>query len=374
MENRAEMISDSIARSVGHPDLVEVLSSGMKPGRLQSMLLSVFERRSKDVSPSDVWRRARAQGMVQASSIDQRALVALDRLMFDSVDSGFEAVELSPLSPFGLNAALTSTNQKKIVSAVRGTEVMSNLATALAIEACARRTTVQPLGSIRLCSSHRLIRAQDYPKDFGFTPHFRVFGLATATNRDHDAGRCMRDHIRQHLTFFAAANRENYYIGQLTITLGDLSITERMLRHHGMDRSEVCARTLPTDSRLFAGDAPFPAAMGDPGELSADLQKRYGIEAQTERLSKLTASVRDLLASDFPGVTVRCALDRIGGMGHYEDLCFKIDGANAKGRSYPLVDGGGTSWMRRLLANGREQCFLSGIGTELFHRFYQASG
>jgi hypothetical protein len=373
-DNITDAIASSAAQSAGYPDLVEALSKKIPVGRLHSVLLSTYERRSRDMSASDVLRRAADQDIVRASPLDQRTLLELDRILLTAVDRSFEAVELSPFCTFGLNAVLTNTSQKKIFSADRGTEALSDLATALALEAAMRRSSHRADGLVKLCSSHRLARAQKYPPGSGFTPHFRMFCLFSAQNHGFNAGACMADHVDQYLSFFAAANRQAWHIERLTITLSDLSITERLLDHHGMDRTEIGARTLAPESRLFAQNAPFAMTLDDPSELGADVRQAYRIDAQVERLARIGDALRVSMASHPIEVTVRFAVDRIGGLGHYDGLCFKIDGLNAAGRSYPLVDGGNTSWLQTLLANRKERCFVSGMGTEIFHRFYQKTG
>lgn len=371
-EDVTMLIAESSARAAGLPELVDILAERMPVGRLQSLLLSVFERRSRAESPGEVLRRAREQNAVRPASVDQRKMAELERVMLTAVDSAFLAVELSPLCPFGLNAALASTNQKKIFTAVRGTEVMSDLTTALALEAAFQRTTDRPVGALQLCSSHRLARAQKYPPELNFSQHFKMFGLVTADNRDFNAGDAMIQHILQYLTFFAAANRAGWHVGELTVTLSDLEITERLLESHGMDRTEVGRRTLIAEGRLFVEDPPFPALVEDTGEIGTAVRDHYGIGPQLDRLGRVGAAVRAQLAADFGDVRMRFAVDRIGGLGHYDGLCFKIDGVNAFGFSYPLVDGGDTVWLSKLLSNHRERCFVSGIGTELFCRFYGA--
>ncbi len=372
--NITEVIASSAALAAGYPDLVEALSKKMPVGRLHSVLLNAYEQRSKDMSARDVLRRAADQEIVQASPLDQRMLMELDRVLLTAVDRSFRAVELSPFCTFGLNAVLTNTSQKKIFSADRGTEALSDLATALALEAAMRRSSRGEAGPVKLCSSHRLARAQRYPEGSGFTPHFRMFCLFTAQNHGFNAGECMADHVDQYLSFFAEANRQAWHIERLTITLSDLSITERLLSHHGMDRTEIGERTLAAESRLFADNAPFTVTVGDPRELGAELREAYGIDTQIERLARIGDALRISMASHPLEVSVRFAVDRIGGLGHYDGLCFKIDGVNAAGRSYPLVDGGNTSWLQTLLANRKERCFVSGMGTEIFHRFYRKTG
>lgn len=378
MSDVTEALAERIIRKTNHNDVLDFLGRQLQPTDLQSLLLSVYDQRSKRLSAADVWRRALQQPLVHPSPLDLRTVLELDRLILDAVDPEFDAVELSPLSPFGLNTAVANTSQKKIVSTVRNNEVVSDLGTALALEACNRRARRAGMSDrvVRLCSSHRAVRAQSYPKHLGFTPHFRIFGMLSADNRNNFnhrfVGVALFEHIRQYLLIFAAANRTDYCIKDLVVTIADVSITEALIARHDFDRDTVRARTLDGDGRLFGTDAPFATTVDDMGAIPTDIQKLYGIGHQIKRLAHASQSFRENLQLEFPDVQIRFALDRIGGLGHYKDVCFKIDGVNAAGRSFPLVDGGTTDWMAKMLANGHERCMVSGVGTELFCREYRS--
>ncbi|WP_265257855.1 hypothetical protein [Verminephrobacter aporrectodeae] len=378
MDNITETIAERVAQDSKLPGILHILSRQLQPTDLQSLLLSVYEQRAQRLSARDVLRRARQQPMVQASTLDQRTIVALDQMILAAIDPAFEAVELSPLCPFGLNTVVASTSQKKILSTVRNNEVLSDLGTALALEACNRRTrvSVSVKDDIRLCSSHRAVRAQAYPAHFGFTAHFRIFGMLSANKQNsfnHGfVSTALCEHIHQYLLIFGSASRQGYHIADLTVTISDMTITEALMDKHKVDRKSVCARTLTGQGRLFDDNAPFATTLESIDQLPLDLQRHYGIIHQSKRLARIAEPMLKRLACEFPHVRVQFALDRISGIGHYKDICFKIDGANAAGQSFPLVDGGTTNWMEKLLANRQERCFVSGVGSELFCRLYRA--
>jgi hypothetical protein len=378
MSDMTEALAERIIRKANQPDVLDFLGRQLQPTDLQSLLLSVYDQRSKRLSATDVWRRAAHQPQVHPSPLDLRTVLELDRLILDAVDVAFEAVELSPLCPFGLNTAVTNTSQKKIVSTVRNNEVVSDLGTALALEACNRRVRQPGMAEqvIRLCTSHRAVRAQSYPKHLGFTPHFRIFGMLSADNRNNFnhrfVGAALFEHIRQYLLIFTAANRQGYCIRDLVVTIADVSITEALMARHDLDRGAVQARTLGGDGRLFGADAPFATTVDDVDTIPPEVQKHYGIGHKIKRLAHASRSFQEELQREFPSVRIQFALDRIGGIGHYKDVCFKIDGLNAAGRSFPLVDGGTTDWMAKMLTNGHERCMVSGVGTELFCREYRS--
>src|SRR6185436_12731596 len=90
----------------------------------------------------------------------------------------FEAIELSPLAPLGACSVVGPTSQNKIVSALRGTEVLSDPTNVLALE-CALRLRRNAAEIVRLATCQRCVRAQEVPKKSGYSPHFRIFCLAT---------------------------------------------------------------------------------------------------------------------------------------------------------------------------------------------------
>ncbi|HMI65132.1 MAG TPA: hypothetical protein VK517_03810, partial [Cyclobacteriaceae bacterium] len=67
-------------------------------------------------------------------------------------------------------------DQNKVVSALRGTEVVADATNLLALESSKRRKSSRfDNEAIHLCTLHRHVRAQAIPRGKGFTPHFKVF-------------------------------------------------------------------------------------------------------------------------------------------------------------------------------------------------------
>src|SRR5205807_740692 len=121
------------------------------------------------------WDRDR---FVQPAHTDQRSLLEVDRHLLASA-AAFESMELSPVAPLGVCSIMGHTSQNKVLSALRGTEVVSDPTNVMALE-CARRLRRDPQAVVRLATSHRCVRAQEIPKVRGFTAHFRMFCLAGA--------------------------------------------------------------------------------------------------------------------------------------------------------------------------------------------------
>src|SRR5712692_255315 len=168
------------------PRAYDVLTVGLPASRLWSLLLEVAETRAAGRRPSDLvgqWDRDR---FVQPAVVDQRSLVEVDQHLLAAAPS-FEAIELSPVAPLGVCSIMGHVSQNKVLSALRGTEVVSDPTNVMALE-CARRLRSAPATVVRLATSHRCVRAQEIPKRRGLTANFRIFCLVSAglERRSHE--------------------------------------------------------------------------------------------------------------------------------------------------------------------------------------------
>ena len=73
---------------------------------------------------------------------------------------------------------------------------------------------------------------------------------------------------------------------------------------------------------------------------------------------------RGLPASD--GVVVRENPQRATSRGYYRSFCFKSFAtfAGTDGGTFEIGDGGDVDWTARFTSNGKERCFISGIGVD----------
>jgi hypothetical protein len=160
------------------------LAEGLPASRLWSLLMDVLARRAESREPPEVLRQWERDGFTRPAAVDQRTLVDMDAQLLAAAE-GYEAVELSPLAPLGACSAVGLARQNKVVSALRGVEVVADPTNVLALE-CARRLRGGNTPVVRLATSHRCVRAQELPKGAGFAPHFRIFCLATAGRERQD--------------------------------------------------------------------------------------------------------------------------------------------------------------------------------------------
>jgi hypothetical protein len=290
------------------PAATAALFETLPASEVWSLLLEVMDRRAKQRSPSDLTRQWDRDGFTRPAPVDQRTLTALDGHLLTAA-AAFEAVELSPLAPLGCCSVIGLASQNKIVSAIRGTEVVADPTNVFALE-CARRLREDPGQIVRLATCHRCVRGQEFPKRPGYAQHFRIFCLATA-------GRERQDH-----SFLVDA------------------LAEHIATHlHALNRLEQHGYAFPN--------------------------RRVRILATAER-----AALAERLAATVQSSPVeRDALDHA----YYGGLRFMIHARSADGADVPLIDGGAFDWVARLASNNRLVFVASGMGAQLAAQVFRRS-
>lgn len=148
-------ISRRVERQLGLPGLLDALASNLAGSDLRSILMEAYGVRAAGVKEAAILAQAGRDPLMTPSSVSARQLMAFDRIAFEAA-SEFEALDLSPVCPFGASHVLGGTSQNNILTAIRNAEVLGDPTIAMAIEAARRRSD----GVIRLCASQRVIRLQ----------------------------------------------------------------------------------------------------------------------------------------------------------------------------------------------------------------------
>jgi len=182
----------------------EQLAQAIPGSELQSLLLEVMHRRAGARTPHEVLAQYRRDRFVRPAPIDQRRFVELDAHLLAAAD-GFEAIELSPVTPLGTSSTMGPSDQHRVLSALRGVEVVSDPTNVLALECAERlRTAATP---VHFATSQRVIRAQAVPNKPGFAAHFRIFCLASAGREERDHGFAVASLVRHITTMQRALDR-----------------------------------------------------------------------------------------------------------------------------------------------------------------------
>jgi len=295
------------------PGTYDALTDGLSASRLWSLSLDVAEARAARRRPAELVEQWDRDRFVQPAIVDQRSLVEVDGHLLGAASS-FESIELSPVAPLGVCAIMGHASQNKVLSALRGTELVSDPTNVMALE-CARRLHRDTTAVVRLATSHRCVRAQPIPKRRGLTANFRILCLASAGLE------------RENHTFVVDAMAE-----QMNIMLHTLD----RLEQHGFAFPERRITVLTTENKVALGDR-IIALLG--GAVVA----------------------RSLLEHPY----------------YNQGLRFQIAARSNEGVQIPLIDGGAFDWVAKLTSNRRAVYVASGLGSQLvplmFRRQHQSN-
>jgi hypothetical protein len=278
---------------------LEVLNCGLPATGLWSLLLGVADERAKSRSSADLQRQWQNDRFVAPAYVDQRKQLAMDSHLL-AVASDFEALELSPLAPLGVCSAIAPTSQNRVVSTMRGTEVVSDPTNVLALES-ARRLRLDSAATVKLATSHRCVRAQSLPNRPGMAAHFKLFCITTAGHETNDHNFLVNafvEHLRFHLNAFERLNQHGYRLHHPTVQLSVAS-----------SRAHLVAR--------------------------------------------ITAA--------FPNVTFE---QQLLTQDYYHGIRFTISARSPTGEDIALSDGGAFNWLEKLTANRKMVFVASAIGSQ----------
>jgi hypothetical protein len=279
----------------------EELAERLPGSKLSSLLLEVMRRRAARRTPAEVLAQYQRDRFTSPSLVDQRIAVEVDTHLLAAAHE-FVALELSPVTPLGSCSTVAPTDQNRVLSALRGTEVVSDPTKVLALE-CAKHLRMLP-APVHFATSQRVVRAQPVADEPGFTRHFRIFVLASGgiETRDH---RLTVDTLVQHVrTLVAALDR---------------------LEQHGYAFGARRVDVLATPERAVLGDRVAAALDGAISVARKSLEHAY-----------YSGGLRYMLWVTAPD-----------------------------GEEVPLGDGGTFDWLAQLLSNRRAVFVASGLGAQL---------
>ena len=325
-----------VCSAVGVPDLLERLSGRVSSSDLQALLLELARMRAASRKPTELMAQYERDRTVRPADTNGRALGRLVVAAFDAVPH-YEAVELAPVEPVGLNSVLGGIDQNNVLATVRATEVVADPTVALALQAAWLRRHGSDV--VRMCAAHRVLRQQAF--DPPALQHFHIFALVTGarSRSDHRSEvDAMGEHVHAHLAITAAARELGCAVEQTVVRISDTAVYAAATRAGVAVKADVSS---PSDA------------------IPPDVARRLGrrmrrLEAAIEALTPIVAGFDSRLLVD---------LTRTDGIHYYDGLQLRID-ATWKGKELEIADGGSVDWAARLLSDRREHLFTSGIGLE----------
>lgn len=301
-----QKLIEKIHRKLGLGPVLEKLDEKLSPSELNTLLLELFRRKAEQTDPARLLRQFESNRFVTPAEVNTLQLrqTELEWLHFIA-GHGYQPLTLSPLTPLGTCSAIAHVDQNNVVSALRGTEVVSDATNVLALQIAADVKENSDKDAIfRYAAVHRHVRGQafDNPK---FTAHFAVLCLASG-----------------------GWDRGNYHF-----ELSQLNEQLSIICHLLLQQFDV--------ENLFI--------------------RFYLKEGGTDFKHRLEAEGQ--------GIWRQLPVDFREDPGHaYYDLFqFKVF-LRREGLELDLADGGPVDWTQCLLSNRKHRLLISGIGTELVHK------
>jgi hypothetical protein len=239
---------------------------------------------------------------------------------------------------------------------VRGSEVLADPTTSLALEAALRRRAGEAAPA--LCALARVLRMQRFGG--GWNQHFGVFSLVSAGRVTAGHGfalAALGSHIGVYLQLLCGLREAGHAVGRVTVEVSDSGLLAGLCRDASVDLRELAARDR-------AGEAEPEALLAAAGIVLPRFSRESPVDGpRGRRLALVRSQVFAPLAERFPDVELGFRPARLAAVGYYTGLLLNID-AELGSRRLSVADGGSTDWTQRLQSDRKERLFVSGIGVE----------
>lgn len=299
-------IIHQIKEKAGRADALEALEAKFSGSELNTYLLYLFQQRAKKVKPADLLHQFEHNRFVQTAEIDTLAFKALELEWLQHAEqNGFRPVTLSPLAPLGCCSVVGEVNQNNVVSATRGTEVVSDATNVLALKIAEEQKSISKKEKlIKYATTHRHVRGQtfDHP---AFTAHFGVFCLVSG-GLDSGSFAFELSQLWEHLNLHYTLLSQKFGVENLLVKF---FLKDRQHPFHPFLEEKL--KALPFASELIHQQ--------DSGDYYKLIQFKVYLKKQQ----------------------------------------MEVD----------LADGGLVDWTQKLLSNKKHRLFISGCGLELVHKF-----
>ena len=209
---------------------------------LNTLMLELYQRRSENIPCYDILEKYNDKYEFYCpSKSDLREINKYNQIFLDCLPEKYEALELSPIVPFGGNSSFTNISQKNILTTIRNSEVSSDSTTALTLEACRRRKVLCKNPEyinkeVNLATIKKVLRMQKFDKEKGYLQHFGQFAILTAGRKDRDFEYDkLKEHIELWVNVLLKLKESDFSIGNLNVGLCHINIIEHFIKEVGID-------------------------------------------------------------------------------------------------------------------------------------------
>lgn len=308
-------LTHNVLQRIGQPELFRLLTEDLSGTELNTLLLEVIREKTKKISAPALLKHYQLNRFVKPADLPVLELKQAELELLKLFKShSFEPIELSPVSVLGSCSVVAPADQNKILSALRGTEILADGTNAMALHICDLKKRKLwapsiPGDKLRLSTIQRHVRTQSITGP-GFTPHFKI-GCFVTSGLDTGSFQFEKESLLEHL--------------QLMYTI--------YKTFYGME------------------------------EVSFRFLCRSGY---TDPL-KLAFETRDYMLRHAPEIKIEIVTKPAKEINYYKGIQYKTD-IRWKNEVFEIADGGFVDWTQQILQNRKERFLIGGIGFELMFR------
>jgi hypothetical protein len=299
-------IIDRILRQTGDKELINKIVS-LSKSDLNSLLLKVFQIHAINTKPTDLLKAFELNRFSIPSEIDPVKYHKLEAEILSLAQKlKFITVLLSPSAPLASCSAFGCVDQNNIVSATRGSEILSDPTNMLSVIIASKLKNNELDSKIPLhfCTTARVTRAALFPNT---KRHFAHFGLFCMVSSGKDAG--------------SYNCEKNLFVEQINL------IKKLLIEKYN-------------------------------AKLAITLKKRGGYKNNDIFFN----TISDLLENMFPDVSFSYDLEHEGN-NYYKGINYKIY-MDKDNEMIEIGDGGFVDWIQKMKNNKKERCLISAIGLD----------
>lgn len=294
-----------ILTQLGDNKIIEKIST-LKTPDMNSLMLSIFQTKTKTMTPKSVLITFSNNRFSIPSDFDAIEYHKMEiKLLSIAKEHGINNVLLSPSAPLGSCSVFGCVDQNNVISALRGTETISDPSNMLSIIIAdgLKRNTLNNDVPLHYATTTRVVRAQAFTKK-GFLSHFGIFCIVSS-GRDKGSYTCESELLLKHLSYY---------------------------------------------NELFKNFDGFG--------ISVCLHKRCGYSDTDGFFEKMC----DIIKSSLPNVSIDLGVSNENNA-YYKGLNFKIYLHHGEDK-IEIADGGFVNWISEMTGNKKDRCLISGVGID----------
>lgn len=154
----------------------EALLRTLNPVELRTILADVARSRAAEQTPADLIKRWREDRLLMPSLLDPREALPVTAKLWEGVPAEFIGVTLSQLTSLGSGIHLGGRGQNRVITTMRGTEVLADPVHGLALEASRRRRNGH--SRVHLATHARCTHAWDQAEESSHELRFSLVSSA----------------------------------------------------------------------------------------------------------------------------------------------------------------------------------------------------